>query len=206
MRALFQILMGVATRPGPSRAAPSRTPREGGSGAGRTADCVPATGLRAACRTSSNAIGASTSTNCQSIWNRRTIFQTRRGSAEKTNGEKRQMASFGQSSRSPPPAKPQPTANGSACPSDTISGGQLGQGPRPSRRRTARRQAGEKRPFERQVRRVVARAGCRAATPARRAECRVKTRESPGRGSPGARRSGCGGTGDTAPASWPAPP
>ena len=42
----------------------------------------------------------------------RSIFQTRRGRLVRMNGEKCQMASFGQSSRNPPPAKPQPTANG----------------------------------------------------------------------------------------------
>ena len=39
------------------------------------------------------------------------------------NGEKRQMASFGQSSRNPPPAKPQPMAKGKAMISPLASGG-----------------------------------------------------------------------------------
>ena len=41
----------------------------------------------------------------------------------KTNGEKCQIASFGQSSRRPPPAKPQPMANGRAPNSPLKSGG-----------------------------------------------------------------------------------
>ena len=51
---------------------------------------------------------------CQSIWSVRIVRQTRRCSEVKTNGEKCQMSCFGHSSRSPPPAKPQPTAKGSA--------------------------------------------------------------------------------------------
>ena len=47
----------------------------------------------------------------------------RRCSPVKTNGEKCQIDSFGQSSRRPPPAKPQPTANGSAPHSPAPSGG-----------------------------------------------------------------------------------
>ena len=43
------------------------------------------------------------------------IRQTRRCRSVKTNGEKCQMSCFGHSSRRPPPAKPQPTAKGSAA-------------------------------------------------------------------------------------------
>ena len=39
------------------------------------------------------------------------------------SGEKRQMASFGQTSRSPPPQKPQPTAKGMAIASPATSAG-----------------------------------------------------------------------------------
>ena len=71
------------------------------------------------------------------------------------NGEKRQISSFGQISRRPPPAKPQPTAKGSAPNS-----------PANERRQSDRRaderagvragdQAGEKRAGEREVRGVV---------------------------------------------------
>ena len=46
-----------------------------------------------------------------------------RGRSVNTNGEKCQIASFGQSSRRPPPANPQPMAKGSAMNSPAPSGG-----------------------------------------------------------------------------------
>ncbi len=69
----------------------------------------------------------------------------------KTNGEKCQIASFGHSSRRPPPANPQPTAKGSAMNSPLASGGSptisaddgAGVGPGD--------EAGEEGAFERQV-------------------------------------------------------
>ena len=51
---------------------------------------------------------------CQSTFSDRSICQTRRGRLVKTNGENCQSTSFGQSSRSPPPAKPQPIAKSGA--------------------------------------------------------------------------------------------
>ena len=51
------------------------------------------------------------------------LRQMRRCRLVKTNGEKCQMSGFGQSSRSPPPAKPQPTAKGSEPYSPANSGG-----------------------------------------------------------------------------------
>ncbi len=79
----------------------------------------------------------------------------RRGRLVKMNGEKCQMASFGQTSRMPPPAKPQPTANGNAAHSPTnerrkpkhAANGCAGVG--------AGDEAREERAFHRQVRGVV---------------------------------------------------
>ena len=60
------------------------------------------------------AIGAASSSTCQSISKRRTSRQACRCRPVKKNGEKCQIASFGQISRKPPPANPQPIANGRA--------------------------------------------------------------------------------------------
>ncbi len=68
-------------------------------------------------------MGAAISTICQSISKRRTIRQMLRGTSPSANGEKRQMASFGQASRMPPAAKPQPTAKGSAAHSRAMMAG-----------------------------------------------------------------------------------
>src|SRR5437660_8902557 len=68
-------------------------------------------------------MGASSKTTCQSTCRLRSIFHARPGKLVSTNGEKCQIASFGQSSRRPPPAKPQPTAKGSAPHSPMPSGG-----------------------------------------------------------------------------------
>src|SRR2546428_6081090 len=51
------------------------------------------------------------------------MCHARRCSVVNTNGEKSPNASFGHSSRRPPPAKPQPTAKGSAIHSPLKSGG-----------------------------------------------------------------------------------
>ena len=107
-------------------------------------------------RSSSSAIGARTSSTCQSIWKPRTIFQARRWMPVKTNGEKCQIASFGHSSRRPPPAKPQPMAKGSAAISPPKSGGRPTSAPTVApaygpAMRPARNDA-----FERQVGRAVA--------------------------------------------------
>ena len=66
---------------------------------------------------------------CQSTCSRRAMCQMRRGSAEKTKGEKCQIASFGQSSRSPPPANPHPTANGRAPHSPAMMAGTAASAP-----------------------------------------------------------------------------
>ena len=84
------------------------------------------------------------------------MCQMRRGSAEKTNGEKCQMASFGQSSRRPPPANPQPTANGSAPHSAGDERRHRRQRPDDGAGVGAGDQADEKRALERQVGGVVA--------------------------------------------------
>ena len=85
----------------------------------------------------------------------RTICQARRCRLVKTNGEKCQIASFGQSSRRPPPAKPQPTAKGRAMNSPSTSGGTPTSAPTMRAGVRAGDQAGEERAFERQVGRVV---------------------------------------------------
>ena len=61
------------------------------------------------------------------------------GRSVKTNGEKCQIASFGHSSRRPPPAKPQPTAKGSAIHSPATSGGRPTIDADDARRRRDRR-------------------------------------------------------------------
>ena len=126
-------------------------------------------------------------------------------SAEKTNGEKCQMASFGHSSRRPPPANPQPTANGSAPHSPAMSAGTDGQPADDGAGVRAGDQADEKRAFERQVRRVVAQQDARGDAEGER-NARAPATGSAGPGSRDARRSGCGGTAGSAPASWPAAP
>ena len=68
-------------------------------------------------------MGAASMSTTQSICSRRTNRQTYRCRSVKKSGEKCQMASFGQSSRKPPPAKPQPIAKGRAIHSPaTIAG------------------------------------------------------------------------------------
>ena len=92
---------------------------------------------------------------CQSIWNRLTSRQTLRWSLVKKNGEKRQISSFGQISRRPPPAKPQPIGERQRDPLAGDGGGmpdhdaddRAGVGPGD--------QAGQKRAGERQVGRLV---------------------------------------------------
>ena len=103
----------------------------------------------------SRPIGAASRITTQSIWNRRTSRQTLRCRSVKNSGEKCQMASFGQISRRPPPAKPQPTAKGRAIHSPAITGGMptidADDGPRVR----PGEQAGEEGAGERQVRGVV---------------------------------------------------
>ena len=102
----------------------------------------------------SRPIGAASRITTQSIWNRRTSRQTLRWRSVKKSGEKCQIASFGQISRRPPPANPQPTANGSAIHSPAMSGGiptidpddraGVGAGQQPGEER-ARRASGRRR-------------------------------------------------------------
>ena len=59
-------------------------------------------------RSSSSSTGAVTRITCQSSWRLRTSRQADWCSFVTKNGEKRQISSFGQISRRPPPANPQP--------------------------------------------------------------------------------------------------
>ena len=68
-------------------------------------------------------MGARTRITCQSTCIVRMLHQIRRCRLVNTNGEKRQMSGFGHSSRSPPPANPQPTAKGSEPNSPAKIGG-----------------------------------------------------------------------------------
>ena len=158
MRALFQILIGVATRE-------HRGEQDDQHASTTTAG-----------RRQSRTAGDGRSSATPSAW-REQLERDRReqqhdlpvdlqrpehlpdaavAGSVKTNGEKCQIASFGHSSRRPPPAKPQPTAKGSAINSPVTSGG------RPTMRADGRAgvragdQAGEERAFERQVGGVVA--------------------------------------------------
>ena len=72
-----------------------------------------------------------------------------------TNGVNCQIASFGQASRRPPPAKPQPTAKGSAMNSPAISAGVPTSTPDERAGVGPGNQSGEERAFERQVGRLV---------------------------------------------------
>ena len=155
MRALFQILIGVATdehrreqhHDQHAQRADRATGRTGGdarsSGRRAPGGAARARSARAAARPASRP-GAS-----------RSICQTRRGRLVKTNGEKCQMASFGQSSRRPPPAKPQPTAKGSAMISPVASGGRPTSAPTIAPAYGPAIEPGEERAFERQVGGVV---------------------------------------------------
>ena len=102
----------------------------------------------------SRPIGAASRMTTQSIWNRRTSRQTWRWRSVKKSGEKCQMASFGQISRRPPPAKPQPIANGRASLARDERRDADHQARR-SRRRTGRRGDRRETPGERQVGGVV---------------------------------------------------
>ena len=91
--------------------APGRTGGARRSGARAAGGAARARRARAAARPASPPRSAGTAAS------------RRRGRLEKTNGEKCQMASFGHNSRNPPPAKPQPTANGRAMNSPAKSAG-----------------------------------------------------------------------------------
>ena len=136
MRALFQILIGVAT---PSTVA-SRTTASVHERAGRRQVEQPV--VLAPARAERLAQQLERDRRQQQhdlpvdLRRSRSIRQARRWRPVKTNGEKCQIASFGQSSRRPPPAKPQPTAKGSAMNSPATSGGQADHARRRWRRRT----------------------------------------------------------------------
>jgi hypothetical protein len=85
----------------------------------------------------------------------RTIAQARFGKPVKTNGEKCQIASFGQSSRRPPPAKPQPTAKGSAIHSRAKSGGRPISAPIVAPAYGPAMSPASRRRFKRQIRGIV---------------------------------------------------
>ena len=169
MRALFQILIGVATaehrREQHDHRSASTTRERAAAGRTAAAGAAPARAEPLAQqlerdRREQQASPASRSRRLASS------ATTRRWSAVKTNGEKCQIASFGQSSRRPPPANPQPTAKRQrdeprrwrAAAGPTISPTMApAYGPAMS--------PGEERAFERQVRGLVVQQQA-SATPA----------------------------------------
>ena len=138
MRALFQILIGVATHSTVARMTSERHPGE----LGRQVEEAAArpSGGRAPGGAARGAIGRQQEDDLPVDLERPDASATaRRCRLVKTNGEKCQMASFGHSSRRPPPAKPQPTAKGSAIHSPATSGGRPTIDADDARRRTGRR-------------------------------------------------------------------
>ena len=141
----------------------------------------------------SRPIGAASRMTTQSIWNRRTSRQTLRCRSVKNSGEKCQIASFGQISRRPPPAKPQPIAKGRAIHSPAMIGGMPtidaddGAGVGPGE------QAGEERAGQRQVRGVVVEQQPRQRR-RRSAAGRGWRRRPAARASPASRSAGSAGT------------
>ena len=115
------------------------------------------------------------------------------------------MSSFGQTSRRPPPAKPQPTAKGSAPNSPATSAGSATSSADERAGVGTGDEAGEERAFERQVGGVVVEQQARRRRRPSAAR-RGRARRPGGRASRAARRSGCAGTGGSARASSPAPP
>ena len=84
----------------------------------------------------------------------------------KKSGEKCQIASFGQSSRRPPPAKPQPTAKGSATHSPANSGGSPSIDADDGAGVGSGEQSGEEGARQREVGAVVVEEQARRSTPA----------------------------------------
>ena len=154
IRALFQILIGVATREHRGEQDDRQRSRTS-SAAGRTGAGARSSGRRAPGGAARGRSGRAAAPPASRPASGRTICQARRCRLVKTNGEKCQIASFGQSSRRPPPAKPQPTANGSALNSPLPSGGRPTISADDGAGVGAGDQAGEKRAFEREVGGVV---------------------------------------------------
>src|SRR5687768_4338265 len=104
MRALFQILIGIDTQMTVENTMRSDSHQvSGGKKKIRVGNLTPID-----CRRISSSTGAVTRMTPQSSWNLRIRFQNDLWSLVTKNGEKRQISSFGQTSRKPPPAKPQP--------------------------------------------------------------------------------------------------
>ena len=202
MRALFQILIGIATREHRREQddEPHRRRRRGVVQAGTSGW---ASDSPSACSMISRPIGAASRITTQSISNRRTSRQTCRCRPVKNSGENCQIASFGQISRRPPPANPQPTAKGSAIHSPAMNGGMPtmtptmapAYGPASSPARNA--------PGERQVGGVVVEQEPRRR-PRPSAGARGWRQRSAAPASRASRSAGCAETTETAPASWPA--
>ena len=152
MRALFQILIGVATASTVARTTSTVMPIEGEPR--KNSRCAPKR-APSAWRTSSSATAASSSTSGQLVSSRRTIFHTCLGRSTNTNGLNCQITSFGHASRSPPPANPQPTANGMAANSPAMQRGHADQEADQRAGVGAGDQSREERALERQVGGVV---------------------------------------------------
>ena len=94
MRALFQILIGMATATTvASRIKPSQPERA--RRAGRQIEQLLMEVEPTHCRMPSRPMGASSSTTCQSTFSDRSICQARRGRLVNTNGENCQSTSIG---------------------------------------------------------------------------------------------------------------
>ena len=120
IRAVFQILMGMATDMTVVSTVTASSHTLAGSS--RNSRWTPNSAERA-CRRSSRQIGPAIRVSCQSIRNRPASRQVCRRRAVTSNGLTCQIASFGDSSRSPPPANPQPTMTMIAIHSPAIRAG-----------------------------------------------------------------------------------
>ncbi len=113
MRAWFQIMMGVETE-NTVASSTSRFWKSMDGDCGCRKKRRPSKRHPSIWRISSSATGASSRITDQSACTLLNMRQMCRCSLVNTNGEKCQISSFGQASRSPPPANPQPTAKGRA--------------------------------------------------------------------------------------------
>ena len=120
MRAAFQILMGTATDITVVTTITATSQTSVGSRANRR--WGPNRAARA-CRSSSRLMGPAIRVSCQSMRNRPASRQVWRRRAVTSSGLTCQMASLGHSSRSPPPANPQPTMTTRAIHSPAIRAG-----------------------------------------------------------------------------------
>ena len=152
IRALFQILIGIATHSTVASSTAAHSAR------GRRRDTnsrCAATGMPTAWRDDLEPDRRRQQDDDPVDLKRRTSRQTWRWSSVKKNGEKCQIASFGQISRRPPPAKPHPTAKGSATHSPARAAGMPDHDADDRAGVGAGEQAGEEGARERQVGGVV---------------------------------------------------